>query len=146
MIDIVLNQEFNDGDFTLFKYNCSRSLQVNDSQIEVKTNYESKSCDKYSSSVVNSPNTLSVSLKRISGCKGVLTSGQIVGIVFGIIGASLVVGLVIGIFLKLRKDEFQDKINIVENEMQNLGQNKGDWKKNESHNKKSDTKWNDFQN
>ena len=141
-LQILLNDRPNEGNssFQLLSYNCSQSLNVSDSQIQVVSNYQNSECDKVNSYLNTQPNSLSISLSSSldQNCKKKKNNLPIIlGVVFGILGGSLIVFS--AIYYKHWKvnREFDKQMEGLE-----MKESKK-WKNNESHPEK--TKWKEFE-
>lgn len=121
-ISLVLSERPSSNDFTvsLINYNCNETLDISDSQIDLKPDYKDSKCDKINTQINNNPNSLSLSISSSLGsnCGKSISTGIIIAIVFGAVGVSIIVALTIYGLLKLRKKRTMDRLKSVENEMQ----------------------------
>ena len=123
-ISLILNQEISNGNetFALISYNCSENINISNSQVVVDANYENSKCDSIISQVNNNQNSLSVSISSIKGknCGKKISSGVIIGIIFGVVGVGLVVVAIISVILYRRRREINKMISTVGNEMSEM--------------------------
>ena len=71
-LSVILNEKPQDSNISivLFNYNCTDTLNISDSQVTLKTDFQKSKCDKISSQLNNQPNTLLLTISSNSGkCK-----------------------------------------------------------------------------
>ena len=158
-ISVVLNEKPTSSNYSLvlINYNCTDTLVVSDSQINLKTEFQSSKCDKISSQLNNQPNSLSLTVSTNFGkCNsfstiffiskfilikgGGISKGAIFGIVFGILGGTILIILIIYYFKWKVDRDFENQMNRIE-----MDEKPKNWNENDNHINSKSTKWKDFQ-